>query len=351
MWIDHGTLFKPITKASFKAAQRNDRDTTVAEALRIALTEPRGRCISTWPEDVALAEADEELPDAPPGGRQDPFSARRARRDNTRDASPPPRAVPSPYRRERDAHGSGPRRCANSSSAIACPSPRRHGQGIIDEDHPLSLGCHRGACRQVQRRFIRDAPISSSARLRHDRSRIRSVDGRIPVLHMDIQPARRESSVNVVHEASAISCVGHRARGARACRERVAGSRRRGDARHFSKRCVPPRKISLRIRRSTPCAACCRAAACSLRRRRAHPPDREPMDAPRTAQRSHYDRLVIDGFGLPARSPRRWRGPSCPWSHRRRRLLQMTCGELAVADASGSRSVRRPRRPWLSPSR
>src|SRR5688500_1964278 len=63
MWIDHETLFKPITKASF-TLRAGTIATTVTEALRIALTEPQGPVHLDLPEDVALAEADEELPDA-----------------------------------------------------------------------------------------------------------------------------------------------------------------------------------------------------------------------------------------------------------------------------------------------
>ena len=32
-------------------------------------------------------------------------------------------------------------------------------KGMIDEDHPLSLGCIERSCRQVQRRFMQDADL------------------------------------------------------------------------------------------------------------------------------------------------------------------------------------------------
>src|SRR5439155_18101893 len=32
-------------------------------------------------------------------------------------------------------------------------------KGMIDEDHPLSLGCIERACRQVQRKFLRSADL------------------------------------------------------------------------------------------------------------------------------------------------------------------------------------------------
>src|SRR5687768_1753310 len=62
MWIDHEALFKPITKASFRL-RRGTIGATIAEALRIALTEPQGPVHLDLPEDVALAETEESLPD------------------------------------------------------------------------------------------------------------------------------------------------------------------------------------------------------------------------------------------------------------------------------------------------
>src|SRR5207302_6386200 len=58
MWIDHHALFAPITKATFRL--ENGRITeTLQEAIRVALTEPRGPVHLDLPEDVALAPARE----------------------------------------------------------------------------------------------------------------------------------------------------------------------------------------------------------------------------------------------------------------------------------------------------
>ena len=62
MWIDHHALFKPITKASL-ALRPGQVAATVAEAIRIATTEPQGPVHLDLPEDVALAEATETVPD------------------------------------------------------------------------------------------------------------------------------------------------------------------------------------------------------------------------------------------------------------------------------------------------
>src|SRR5215211_4751844 len=59
MWIDHHVLFAPITKASFRLEQGKIAE-TVNEAIRIAMSEPRGPVHLDLPEDVALAPARED---------------------------------------------------------------------------------------------------------------------------------------------------------------------------------------------------------------------------------------------------------------------------------------------------
>src|SRR5689334_23949589 len=56
MWIDHHALFKPITKATMRL-EKGKVAATVAEAVRIAMSEPRGPVHLDLPEDVALAPA------------------------------------------------------------------------------------------------------------------------------------------------------------------------------------------------------------------------------------------------------------------------------------------------------
>src|SRR5579871_1334249 len=56
MYIDHHALFRPITKATLPLRAGNVA-ATVAEALRIALSEPQGPVHLDLPEDVALADA------------------------------------------------------------------------------------------------------------------------------------------------------------------------------------------------------------------------------------------------------------------------------------------------------
>src|SRR5215468_7305363 len=69
MWIDHHALFAPITKATFRL-EPGKVAATVAEAVRIAMSEPRGPVHLDLPEDVALAPAREEVATIPsPAGQ------------------------------------------------------------------------------------------------------------------------------------------------------------------------------------------------------------------------------------------------------------------------------------------
>src|SRR3954465_1089169 len=65
MWIDHHALFAPITKASFRL-ERGKIAETINEAIRIAMSEPRGPVHLDLPEDVAVAAAREETTTAKP---------------------------------------------------------------------------------------------------------------------------------------------------------------------------------------------------------------------------------------------------------------------------------------------
>src|SRR4030088_1459368 len=59
MWIDHHALFKPNTKESVRLGEGRIAE-TVNEAIRIAMSEPRGPVHLDLPEDVALAPARED---------------------------------------------------------------------------------------------------------------------------------------------------------------------------------------------------------------------------------------------------------------------------------------------------
>src|SRR5436309_9158734 len=60
MWIDHHALFKPITKATLQLKTGSIVE-TVNEAVRLAMSEPKGPVHLDLPEDVALAPAREAI--------------------------------------------------------------------------------------------------------------------------------------------------------------------------------------------------------------------------------------------------------------------------------------------------
>src|SRR5688572_1346841 len=197
MWIDHEALFKPITKASFKL-RAGTIGTTLAEALRIALTEPQGPVHLDLPEDVALAEADEmRAVGSVPSPRTEIVPDLTKTADILRRARRPIAVIgasamrmqrPEALREFVERH-----RMPFATTTMA--------KGLIDEDHPLSLGCIERACRQVQRRFIQGR-ADLVVGLGYDTIEVEyeAWTGRLPVLHVDIQAADVESSVNVVNE-------------------------------------------------------------------------------------------------------------------------------------------------------
>src|SRR5262245_44850942 len=65
MWIDHHTLFKPITKATLRL-ERGRIGETVAQAIALALSDPMGPVHLDLPEDVALAPTNEAVPASAP---------------------------------------------------------------------------------------------------------------------------------------------------------------------------------------------------------------------------------------------------------------------------------------------
>ena len=75
-------------------------------------------------------------------------------------------------------------------------------KGMIDEDHPLALGCIERACRQAQRKMLRSADLIIG--LGYDTVEVEYeawIDDR-PLLQIDIEPADVAPSVKVAHQVS-----------------------------------------------------------------------------------------------------------------------------------------------------
>ncbi len=204
MWIDHHALFAPITKATFRLQQGRIAE-TLTQAIRIALTEPQGPVHLDLPEDVALAPATESI-DLPglrdaiaPQGQAAPEGAAIARAADLIAAAKRPIAVigasamrmsdPTLLRRVIEHH-----QLPFATSTMA--------KGMIDEDHPLALGCIERACRQVQRRLIGSADLIVGLGYDTIEVEYEAWIGGIPLLHIDIEPADIAPTVNLVHQVT-----------------------------------------------------------------------------------------------------------------------------------------------------
>src|SRR6202035_4243701 len=74
-------------------------------------------------------------------------------------------------------------------------------KGMIDEDHPLSLGCIERACRQVQRKLLRSADLIVGLGYDTIEVEYEAWIGDAPLVAVDIEPADVAPSVRLVHQA------------------------------------------------------------------------------------------------------------------------------------------------------
>ncbi len=198
MWIDHHALFKPITKATLRL-KRGAIAATVTEALRIALTEPMGPVHLDLPEDVALASTSEAVPEpAGPARLAPPDDAAMERAAALLKAARRPVAV----------IGSNAMRMHNHGMLKAFVE--RHGipfatttmaKGLVDDAHPLAVGCIERARRQVQRGFLRGADLIVGLGYDTIEVEYEAWAGKLPLLHVDIGRADVDGVANVTHEA------------------------------------------------------------------------------------------------------------------------------------------------------
>jgi acetolactate synthase I/II/III large subunit len=197
MGIDHHTLFRPITKASL-ALRKGRVAAGLAEALEIALAEPQGPVHLDLPEDVALATATEEVPPIPAARRRRPAPEAAIRRAGellaqarrplaVLGASAMRMARPELLRELVERH-----RLPFASTTMA--------KGLIDEEHPLSLGCIERARRQVQRELLRSADLIVGLGYDVVEVEYEAWIGKVPLLAVDVEPVDADASVTVAHE-------------------------------------------------------------------------------------------------------------------------------------------------------
>src|SRR3954452_19169384 len=199
MWIDHHALFAPITKASFRLEPGKIAE-TVNKAIRISMSEPRGPVHLDLPEDVALAPAREEPSAAKPPSKlalaQDSATARageliaKAKRPIAVLGSSAMRmAKPELLRQVIERH--------NLPFATTTRA-----KGMIDEDHPLSVGVIERSCRQIQRKLLCSADLIVGLGYDTVEVEYEAWIADVPLLQVDIETADVAPSVNVAHEVT-----------------------------------------------------------------------------------------------------------------------------------------------------
>ncbi len=199
MWIDHHALFKPITKATLRL-ERGSIAQTLTHAIGVALSEPKGPVHLDLPEDIALAATNEPVPE--------PARARKL-----------PRAPDAALERAGDLINAAKRPIAVlGSTAMRVGDPHlllqlieRHSlpfatttmaKGMIDEEHPLSLGCIERACRQLQRKLLRSADLIVGIGYDTIEVEYEAWIADTPLLQIDIESVDVAPSVKLVHQVT-----------------------------------------------------------------------------------------------------------------------------------------------------
>ena len=315
MWIDHHALFKPITKATL-ALKRGCIVETLTEA------------IADRAERAAGAGASRSAGGCRARARQRGGRSRRRSRQSW------PAAPDAAITRAAELIAAAKRPIAViGASAMRVADPlllrklvERHGlpfatttmaKGMIDEDHPLSLGCIERACRQVQRKFLRSADLIVG--LGYDTIEVEYeawIDDR-PLLQIDIEPVDVAPSVKLVHQVSgdldsSLARLLAQPAATNLWTEEMLAEHRR----HFQATLRPAVQVLHRACRDR-CGAARAAArgAAGVRRRRAHAPDRQPMDRrmrPRLSTSPMAGRPWASACR--ARSRPSSRAPTCRWS-------------------------------------
>lgn len=218
MWIDHHALFQPITKATLRL-RPGEIVATLEQALRLALSEPQGPVHLDLPEDVALAPATETL--APATETLARATDKLAPATEAVETMPE-RARLAPASEASVAQAGALLRAARrplaviGASAMHMRDPlllrafvERHGmpfattmmaKGMIDEDHPLSLGCIERAMRKIQRALIASADLVVGLGYDTVEVEYEAWVGKVPVLHVDIERADVDAGVRIAHE-------------------------------------------------------------------------------------------------------------------------------------------------------
>ncbi len=314
MWIDHHALFAPITKATWRLEKGRIAE-MVSAAVALALTEPRGPVHLDLPEDVALAPAREAAPPAaasrPLAPPSDTAVSRAA--ELIARAKRPVAVIGSSAMRMRDP-GLLRRMVEHHGLPFATTTMAK---GMIDEDHPLAVGCIERACRQVQRKLLRTADLIVGIGYDTIEVEYEAWIADVPLLQIDIEPVDVAPGVKLVHEVTgdldtALTRLTALPGSAPAWTSTALADHRRA----FQAALRPAWRRLHRPRRDR-----CRAPGVAARRRavvrcrRPHPSDREASGPPTRRGPSTSPMAGPPwGSGCPAPSRRSSRGPTCRWS-------------------------------------
>src|SRR3984893_6073332 len=174
MWIDHHALFKPITKATLPL-KRGTIAETLTHAVGVALSEPKGPVHLDLPEDeLKRAGARISAPKRPIAV----LGSTAMRVDD-----------PQLLLRVIERHN-----LPFASTTMA--------KGMIDERHPLSIGCIERACRQLQRAFQRSADLIIGIGYDTVEVEYEAWIADAPLLQIDIEPVDIAPSVKLVHQVT-----------------------------------------------------------------------------------------------------------------------------------------------------
>jgi acetolactate synthase-1/2/3 large subunit len=199
MYIDHHVLFAPITKATLAMRHDNVAE-TLAQAIQIATSEPRGPVHIDLPEDVAVALATDQIPDLQaatgiaPANDADLIKAS----DILRQAKRPIAILGSTAMRIDD-HDILRRFVEHHNLPFMTTTMAK---GLIDDDHPLALGCIERGCRQHQRAMLRRADLIVGLGYDTIEVEFESWIGDVPLLQIDIDAVDIADSVTLRHEVT-----------------------------------------------------------------------------------------------------------------------------------------------------